>query len=237
MRPVSQVADLQTLDAFVDLYFSQLAVPFLNASLATIPNNLEDWNIQVIDSLLPILSIEGDTFDFKGNILDKRSEELYNDFCSMSNSLGGIMVLGIREEKAPDGTLLRFVKEGFNTGEEDKVGQKIANGLHNVDPTPTTGIRLVPDINQNKFYPVVKIVMVDTNKPYFTKNRGQCYIRVGNTNQIASRGVILSLQRNLIERMKSVQRFQAAVKFFKESFRTPTSLPLVFTYGDHCLIR
>lgn len=60
--------------------------------------------------------------------------------------------------------------------------------------------------------------MIDTNKPYFTKNRGQCYIRVGNTNQIASRGVILNLHRNLIDRVKSVQKLQVAVKYFKESF-------------------
>lgn len=91
--------------------------------MPNIPKDLNDWNIQVIDSLLPIPSIEGDTFDFKGNILDKRFDELYNDFCAMSNSLGGIMVLGIREEKAPDGTLVRFVKEGFDVGKEDMVGQ------------------------------------------------------------------------------------------------------------------
>ena len=186
--------------------------------MPNIPKDPNDWNIQVIDSLLLILSIEGDTFDFKGNILDKRFEEIYNDFCAMSNSLGGTMVLGIREDKAPDGTLIRFAKEGFDIGEEDIVNQKIASSLHNVEPVSTASTRLVTDSNQNKFYPVIQIMMIDTNKPYFTKNRGQCYIRVGNTNQIASRGVILNLQRNLMDRVKSVQRLQVAVKFFKESF-------------------
>jgi hypothetical protein len=46
-------------------------------SIPTIPSRLEDWNIQVIDSLLPILSIESETFDFKGHDFNKRSDELY----------------------------------------------------------------------------------------------------------------------------------------------------------------
>lgn len=48
-----------------------------------------------------------------------------------------------------------------------------------IDPVPIAPTKLVTDSNQNKFYPIVQIMMIDTNKPYFTKNRGQCYIRVG----------------------------------------------------------
>jgi predicted HTH transcriptional regulator len=68
----------------------------LSTSLANLPDKLSDWNIETIERLLPILSIEGDTFDFNGNIL-KSKYELYNDLCAMSNSSGGFLVLGIND--------------------------------------------------------------------------------------------------------------------------------------------
>jgi predicted HTH transcriptional regulator len=66
-------------------------------SIPAIPNRLKDWNIQVIDNLLPILSIESETFDFKGHDFNK---ELYCDLCAMANTSGGYIVLGIDENQS-----------------------------------------------------------------------------------------------------------------------------------------
>lgn len=189
----------------------------LNKSLANIPDKLSDWNIETIERLLSILSIEGETFDFKGDIL-KPNYELYNDFCAMSNSLGGFLVLGINERKAPNGHLICFEKEGFVAGKEDKINQTISNNLHIVEPTPLVESKLVYDQNLTRFYPIIKITSVDINKPYITKNRGQCYIRIGNTNQIATRSIILNLQRDLREMKSNIQKLKVVSEFFKQSF-------------------
>jgi predicted HTH transcriptional regulator len=152
-------------------------------SIPTIPSRLEDWNIHDIDSLLPILSIESETFDFKGHDFNKRSDELYCDFCAMANTSGGYIVLGIDEERAPDGKIIRFIKNGFERGEEDKINQTIANNMYSVDPTPNIEQRSKPvyEKDEKYFYPVIRVNSVERWKPYFTKTRCQCYVRVGNT--------------------------------------------------------
>ena len=159
-------------------------------SVPTIPSRLEDWNIQVIDSLLPILSIESETFDFKGHDFNKRSDELYYDLCAMANTSGGYIVLGVDQENAPDGKIIRFIKNGFERGEEDKINQTVANNMYSVDPTPNIGQPwMVYEKDEKYFYPVIRVNSVERWKPYFTKNRCQCYVRVGNTSRPAGRTV------------------------------------------------
>ena len=64
-------------------------------SLSKVPHKLDEWNIKVINSLIQILSIESENFDFKGSEFNKKSDELYNDICAMANTSGGYIVLGI----------------------------------------------------------------------------------------------------------------------------------------------
>jgi hypothetical protein len=90
-------------------------------TLPVIPEKPEDWNIGVIDHLIKILSIESETFDFKGRRFNDKNDELYKDICAMANTSGGYIVLGIGEIKAPDGKIIQFQKEEFPAGEEDKV--------------------------------------------------------------------------------------------------------------------
>jgi len=71
-----------------------------------IPKNIDEWSLQTIEKLLPLPHIESETFDFKSEI-----SELDEHIYAMANSLGGIIVLGIGEEKSKDGKhLLRFKK-------------------------------------------------------------------------------------------------------------------------------
>jgi Putative DNA-binding domain len=203
-------------------------------SIPTIPSRLEDWNIHDIDSLLPILSIESETFDFKGHDFNKRSDELYCDFCAMANTSGGYIVIGIDEEKAPDGKIIRFIKKGFERGEEDKINQTIANNMYSVDPTPNIEQRSTPvyEKDEKYFYPVIRVNSVERWKPYFTKTRCQCYVRVGNTSKPAGRTVVLNLLSEFKERKKSVIRLRLATNIVKESLMfTSTELESINPSG------
>jgi hypothetical protein len=64
-------------------------------SVPIIPEDLDQWNLKVLDSLLKIGRIESETFDFKGPDF----KELNVDICAMANTSTGIIVLGISPEK------------------------------------------------------------------------------------------------------------------------------------------
>jgi hypothetical protein len=188
--------------------------------LPVIPDKVQDWNIDIIDSLVPILSIESETFDFKGRRFNEKDDELYNDICAMANTSGGHIVLGIGEDKTPDGTrIIRFTKEGFAEGEEDKVNQRITDNVYNVEPTPSVEYANPPiyETDGKTFYALIKINPVSIHKPYFTKNREQCYVRIGNSSRPASRTTILNLFSDYRERTISVQELKIAATFAKES--------------------
>lgn len=176
--------------------------------LPTIPHKLKEWDIHVIDSLTLILSIEGENFDFKGHDFNKRNDELYVELCSMSNSLGGYIVLGIEECKAPN---------GFDQGQEDKINQSISNSCYNVEPTPSIQVEMVYEDDRSIFFPVIQIHNIEVHKPHFTKNRCQCYIRVGNSSKPASTTMVLNLLTDFKARRDNVQRLISTTKFVEES--------------------
>lgn len=163
--------------------------------LAKIPEKLDDWNIELLEKLLLIKNIESESFDFKREV----DEKMYNDVCAMANSAGGYLVLGVDEDKIKDNVLLRFKKHGFAEGAQDKVNLCIANSFHKVEPLPRFAIKHITD--NKKFYPIIKIELEENNKPFFIKDSGQCYNRVGNSSRPASRSVILNLmQRHVVSR-------------------------------------
>lgn len=187
-------------------------------SLPTLPQEPQGWNIDILDELTKILSIESETFDFKGTDLNKKYDELYNDICAMANTSGGHIVLGVGEVKAPAGSLIRFVKQGFRHGENDKIIQTVTNNVHNIEPTPKVEAPIpVYEKDGKKFYLVIKINPVEILKPHFTKNRDQCYVRIGNSSRHASRNSILHLFSNYREMREEAKRLLTAANFIKES--------------------
>jgi hypothetical protein len=153
--------------------------------LPLVPDKIEGWNIRRLNELLKIVNVESDTLEFKG----RDFHSLTHLLCAMANLSGGYVVLGIEHDKANN----RFVKNGFDKGQdEEKIGQRIANDMHNVEPTPEVAIENIYDKNK-KFYAILHVKSEDMKKPYFTKDTGQCYIRVSNVNKPASRSVILNL--------------------------------------------
>lgn len=197
------------------------------SSLPTIPEKLEDWNIDTVNGLITVKDVEGEQFDFKKDI--DSTDKLSNHICAMANTSGGYIVIGVGEEQTSSGLVLGFKKYGFKQGEQDKINQTISNNLFGVDPIPK--IKIVNISEGNKFYPVIKIESEESKKPFFTKDRGQCYIRVGNTSQPASRSFILNLiQRHIVTR----EELHNHTKYLRTNFELLTALNI---FDDRYLIK
>jgi hypothetical protein len=160
--------------------------------LPNIPDKIDDWNLETLNELVNFRDVESETFDFKGHNFNEKNDELYNHICAMANSSGGYIVLGIDEERSETDYLIRFIKTGFEKGEEDHIGQTVGNAMYNVELVPEIDIKHLYDDN-DIFYTVLKIRLEETKKPFFTKNRGQCFIRIGNSSKPATRSIILNL--------------------------------------------
>ena len=190
-------------------YYSMTAVPPLE--------RLEDYDIAVINSLINKRNVESETFDFKGKKAAK-GNDLSKDFCAMANTFGGIIVLGIDEIKN-NGVLVGFKKNGFRTNadDEDKIKQIFGNNMHEVEPTPLIDSMPVYEQDDSSIYfMVIRTEGKEINRPYFLRNTGQCYVRVGNSSKPASRSVILNLFSSFIERRKSAQKLLAYTEILKE---------------------
>jgi len=178
-----------------------------------IPKDLEEWSMKTLNELLKFVDIESETLDFK-----KEPNKLHEHLCAMANVNGGFLVLGINEIKSEDGKkIIRFEKIGFNEGEQDMIRNSIGNSMFNVDPIPNVSIKNL--LENGKFYSVIKIESETSKKPYFIKDKGQCFIRVGNSTRPASRSVILNLFGASVEQQKQVVNLQIASEITKEAFK------------------
>jgi len=180
-----------------------------------IPNRLDDWNIEVLESLLHYRSIESENFDFS-----EKCKNLREGICAMANTSGGYIVLGISEDKdQKSGKLNGFKKNGFKKGEEDKILQNIDNELFEVEPSPKLYQRTLWYNNDSEFCVVIKIEGEDSKKPYVLKNQGKILVRIGSSNKPASRTVILNLYSNYLQKKIQVQKLRSAVILFEQFFK------------------
>ena len=116
-----------------------------------IPKNLENWTIEKLDELIKFVDIESETLDFK-----KKPNELDQHICSMANTKGGFLILGVGQEKSKDGKkIIRFTKNGFPLGEQETILNEITNSAYNVEPLPKIEYNHLKD--DSKFYTIIKI--------------------------------------------------------------------------------
>ena len=149
-----------------------------------------------------------------GTVLEPN--ELYNHICAMANTSGGFLVLGIGEIKSVDSKrIIGFEKIGFKNGEQECVRNEVGNSIFNIEPTPTANIEHIPD--GDKFYTVIKSANEISKKPYFIKDKGQCYVRIGNSSRPASRSTILNLFSTSIEQRNNIEKLRVACALLKES--------------------
>lgn len=179
--------------------------------LPTIPEKLEEWKLEVLNELIKYQDIESETLDFK-----KEPNEIQNHICAMANTNGGFLILGINEIKSSDGKkIIGFEKKGFSNGEQDGLRNTIGNGIFNIEPTPTISLNHIPD--GEKFYTIIEIKNETSKKPYFIKDKGQCYVRIENSTRPASRSTVIRLFSASLEQRSSIEKLRVASGLVKES--------------------
>lgn len=176
-----------------------------------IPKNLDDWNLDTINELIKLRDIESERFDFKG----KKITDLSNHLCAFANTHGGHIVLGIDEIKNKE-ILIGFKKNGFDVGKEDEIKRDIRNYQVQIEPTPEFKTEIIPD--NKKFYVVINIQNNEIKKPYFIKEKGVCYVRIGSTSTPASRDTILRLFSDTRKILEDLQNLKSSIIILKEAF-------------------
>ncbi|HEX2407768.1 MAG TPA: ATP-binding protein [Nitrososphaeraceae archaeon] len=180
-----------------------------------IPNELTAWDINTINRLVNLPHIESETFDFKGYQLDG-CKELYADICGMANVSGGYLVLGIDEIKDKKGKLLKFEKNGFQLSKhKNDVEDRINDAIAEIEPLLKVEKHIVED--RELFYPILKIIPDEINKPYFARNI--CYIRINSSSHRASRNIVMNLFHNLIQKRNDIQKLNACLKALIEEIQ------------------
>ena len=174
--------------------------------IPNIPRNLDDWNIDVIDSLLGIPTIESETLECKREI---NPNSLRKHICAMANVHGGFILVGL-DEKTNGGKKSGYEKVGLDL-DEDMINQRISSARHEIEPTPMVKPKCIPD--GAKMYAVIHISEEKSKKPFFVKNGG-CHIRVGSSSYPASRSIIMSLFEGL-EKKRNLVSLVASLKILK----------------------
>ena len=179
--------------------------------LNTIPNNLEDWNLKIIDSLIKLRNAESEKLDFKERISD-----LAKHISAFANTRGGFLVLGIAPVKNNrDRTISGYKKIGFKIGKEDEIGLEISNSCFSISPIPVYEVKHICD--NSVFYSIIKIRDEISKKPFFIKNKAQCFVRIDNSSRPAPRSTVMNLFGASIESRKNIQNLQSACILLKGS--------------------
>jgi hypothetical protein len=183
------------------------------------PKSLGDWNITILNKMMSVPGLEKEDFDFKAPVTRARNPvpaDIDKDICAMSNTAGGTLVLGIDEDVDGSGNLLGYKKIGFDAGKEDEVSLAISNAVSNVEPFPKYELTIIPD--GQKFYAVVIIESNDFHKPYFTKNKCQCFVRAGSASIPASRSTVLTLFSRNLARREVIDRLRTSTEYTRDAF-------------------
>ena len=172
--------------------------------IPNIPRNLDDWNMDVIGSLLDIPTIESETLECKREI---NPNSLCKHICAMANVHGGFILVGLDEKKTNGGKKSGYEKVGLDL-DEDGINQMVSSARYEIEPTPMVKPKCIPD--GTKMYAVIHILEEKSKKPFFVKNGG-CHIRVGSSSYPASRSIVMNLfeglekKRNLVSLVASLK--------------------------------
>ena len=179
--------------------------------LNTIPDNLQDWTLDTIENLIQFRDAESENLDFKEEISD-----LAKHISAFANTTGGFLILGIAPVKDTiNKTISGYKKSGFKIGKEDEIGLEISNNCFSISPIPSYEIKYLSD--DSVFYSIIKIRNEISKKPFFIKNKAQCFIRIDNSSRPAPRSTIMNLFGASIDYRKNIQNLQSSCILLKES--------------------
>jgi hypothetical protein len=171
---------------------------------------LEEWNMDVLNTLLKYRDIERDSFDFKGKKLDG----LKTHVCAMANTITGILGLGVDDLASASPTAV-FTKNGFRKGTEDETLNSVYNHVAKVDPVPKVTHKVLTDQSDDDFYVILKIEGLESQRPYLIKDTAQIYVRIGGSTRLASRATIANLFVNLLERRNTIRKLQVHCRLLR----------------------
>ena len=176
--------------------------------LPDIPQDLNDWNMSTIDSLLGISNIESEKLECKREI---RAESLSKAICAMANTCGGFILVGLEENKTDNGKKKHgYLKTGLAL-DEDSIKQQIASAMHDIDPVPEIKSKCVGE--ENEMCVIIHIPEEKSKKPFFVTDRG-CYVRIGSSSYPASRRVVMNLFEGM-EKKKNIASLLASMTILK----------------------
>ena len=176
-----------------------------------LPDSILEWDSKTIDRITSIPSIESETLEIKESLTD-----LTRHICAMANTSGGVIILGLKEERdSIHKKTTGFTKIGFQNGKEDETGLAIGENVFSISPVPQYQIQHIPD--GEFFYSVLKIKNKISKKPFFIKNKGQCYVRVDNSSKPAPRSTIMNLFGVSLEYRKNIEHLRSSCVILKES--------------------
>jgi hypothetical protein len=147
-----------------------------------IPNNIDDWNYQLIENLVKDGFFETDKFDLKEDIPHKNDkngrERLEKSVCAFANTEGGFLVFGIKDDRSLS-YKDRIVGIDSNREFPREFGDKIAN----IEPHLYYHFRnppiSIPDTSN-----VVHVFKIDQSpeRPHWTSRR-ELYFRTNKGNE------------------------------------------------------
>ena len=173
-----------------------------------IPQNLNDWNMDTVNSLLDIPNIESEKLECKREISAK---VLSKSICAMANTCGGFILIGLYEKKTEDGKKkYGYLKRGLDL-DEDTITQQIASARCAVDPIPAIKAKCIVDGRKN--YVIIHVPEEKPKKPLFVTDRG-CYIRINSSSIPANRRVVMNLFEGL-EKKRNIASLLASLKILK----------------------
>ena len=172
-----------------------------------IPQNLNDWNMDAIGSLLNISNIESEKLECKREI---RVEALSKSICAMANTCGGFILVGLGERKTEDGKKSGYEKIGLSS-DEDTISQQISQATHAIDPKSKIESKCIED--GGKRYVIIRVPEEKSKKPFFVVDHG-CYVRIGSSSFPASRRVVMNLFEGL-EKKRNIASLLASLKILK----------------------
>lgn len=178
---------------------------------------------------------EGIYLDYK---LEIKADKLSQSIASFANTKGGILLVGVNEDKT---TKLPDKWDGID--DKGTLSETINQIIANVTPIPTCRFAIVPHKAKGKAF-VVLVVEEGVSAPYFTVHKPIVYVRTGDVStpiaqsdrasllELSERGKIadakiqssLDLTNEIFDERYKRARDSARVE--QEQNRTPSAYPL-----------
>lgn len=150
-----------------------------------IPNNIDDWNYELIEKLVRQGFFETDNFDFKGDLPypkdENKKENLEQTVCAFANTEGGFLIFGVKDDRG-----LSYEDRLMGIEPSRDFIKEFGDKIKNIQPHIYFDFKNPPIRTPNNKN-VVHIIKIPQSpeRPHITKKR-EFYYRVNGTNNIMS---------------------------------------------------